>query len=117
VTNSPFAKPLKPMLALGILFPPRTSGLSFSLLPEILLSPDTRLSPDTLLSEVIGGRIALGRSSDTFRVPVIADPGPLPLDERLADRVPLALLPFVAVIPSPIAALGVDPTPAAFSGL
>lgn len=100
LTNSPFARPFNPIEALGVLFPHRKSGLSFSLLAETFLSPpDALLSPDTV------GK-ATFFSLDTLLVPLIADP----LGVRLAD------LGRCAVIPSPIAVLGVDDIPTAFSG-
>jgi hypothetical protein len=79
--------------------PDRTSGLSFSLLA------DTILSPETLLSAEAG---SLVRSVDGRLVPLLDLP---PLDERGVVRA-LAL----AEIPRPILALGVEATPDAAAG-
>jgi len=88
------------MLCRGTRFPDRISGLSFSLLPE------TILSPDTLLSELDG--VGLGFSADTLLVPVDDLP---PLADLDVER------DFaVAEIPSPILAFGVDATPEAEAG-
>lgn len=88
------------MLCRGTRFPDRISGLSFSLLP------DTILSPDTLLSEL--GGVGFVRSADTLLVPVDDLP---PLADLDVER------DFaVAEIPSPILAFGVDATPEAEAG-
>jgi hypothetical protein len=101
LTYSFRASPFKPILCLGTFLPDRTSGLSFSLLPE------TTLSPEALRSEVEGG-VAPVRSEDALLVPV---DDLVPLAERDAER---ALA--VAEIPKPILAFGVDATPAADAG-
>jgi hypothetical protein len=100
LTYSFRARPFNPILCRGTRFPDRISGLSFSLLPE------TILSPDTLLSELDGA--GLVRSADTLLVPVDDLP---PLADLDAER------DFaVAEIPSPILAFGVDATPTAEVG-
>ena len=86
------------MLLRGVRLADRTSGESFSFEPETTLSPLTFLSTD--------GN-ATFRSDDTRRVPFKADP--------LLDGVRLVERGF-AMIPSPIAAFGVEATPLAFSG-
>lgn len=100
VTNSFLANPFQPIELLGVFFPAPlpgsylASGELFSLLPEPLRSRDT-----------------LTFSMETFLAPLTLAPAPDgvldPELERLAE---------VALMPSPIAALGVDDTPEAFSG-
>jgi hypothetical protein len=85
---------------LGILFPDRTSGDSFSLLPETLRST----GEGELLAATLG-KATFPLSFDTLRVPLTA--APLPLDVRLA----------LAVMPRPIAALGVLGAPIAAVGV
>jgi hypothetical protein len=96
LTYSFRARPFNPILCRGTRLPDRISGLSFSLLP------DTILSPDTLLSELDG--VVLVRSAEALLVPE-------------DDLPPLADRDFaVAEIPSPILAFGVDATPEAGTG-
>ena len=102
LTYSFRARPLRPMLCRGTRLPDRMSGLSFSLLPE------TILSPETLLSELDGATLVV-RSADTLLVPVEDLP---PLADRDVERA-FAL----AEIPSPMLALGVDATPEAEAGV
>jgi hypothetical protein len=100
LTYSFRARPFNPILCRGTRLPDRISGLSFSLLPETILSPDTLLS-------VLEG-VVLVRSAETLLVPVEDLP---PLADRDVER------DFaVAEIPSPILAFGVDATPEAEAG-
>lgn len=101
-TYSFFANLPRPILGRAVFFPlpSRTSGESFSLLPETLLSPETRRS------RLVGGMTTF-LSEETLLVPFNADPDPLGVlvDGRL-----------VADMPNPMAALGVEAAPTAFSG-
>jgi len=91
VTKFPLANPFKPILVLGTL--DLTSGLSFSLLPDTFLVDPA----DTFLSPVAVGKATFPRSFETFLVPATAAP----------------LRGLLALIPSPIAALGVAADPVA----
>ena len=89
LTSSTLSRLFSPILLFGVRLVYRTSGESFSLLPDTFRSPDVRLSPETL------GKTTLPFSFDTFLCP------------------PLGVLVFgrVADIPSPMAAFGVAGAP------